>query len=79
MAKQETPQHILIPKHKKVSEKEKNEVLSRFNITVNELPSIKMSDPALRGLDVEPGDVIRIERESPTAGNTVFYRGVING
>jgi DNA-directed RNA polymerase subunit H len=76
MAKQETRQHILIPKHKKLSEKEKKTVLDNYHITVNELPSINKADPALAGMDVEVGDVIKIERESPTAGSTVFYRGV---
>jgi DNA-directed RNA polymerase subunit H len=78
MAKQEARQHILIPKHKKLSEKEKAEVLERFHITINELPSIHKSDPALVGMDVEVGDVIMIERKSHTAGKAVFYRGVVS-
>jgi DNA-directed RNA polymerase subunit H len=77
MAK-EARQHILIPKHKKLSEKEANEVLERYHITVNELPAIHKNDPALAGIDVEIGDVIMIERKSPTAGTTVFYRGVVS-
>ncbi len=76
MPKREAIQHALIPKHKKLSEKDKKELLDKYKITVNELPSIKKSDPALTGMDAEPGDVIKIERESPTAGSTVFYRGV---
>jgi DNA-directed RNA polymerase subunit H len=72
-------QHILIPKHKKLSEKEKKDVLERYHVTFNELPSIHESDPALRDVDVEAGDVVKIERTSPTAGKTVFYRGVIDG
>lgn len=76
MAKKEAIKHVLIPKHKKVSEKEKKEVLEKYGITMNELPAIRKSDPALIDMDVEPGDVIRIERDSPTAGKTVFYRGV---
>ena len=71
-------QHVLIPKHKKVSDKEKKDILDKYKITVNELPSISKKDPALAGMDVEAGDVIRIERRSPTAGDTVFYRGVVD-
>ena len=78
MAKQEAKQHILIPKHKKLSEKEKNSLLEKYQITFNELPAIMKNDPALRGMDVNIGDVIMIERDSPTAGKTVFYRGVVN-
>jgi len=72
-------QHVLIPKFKKISEKEKKELLETYKITVNELPSIKKSDPMLAESDVQPDDVIRIERESPTSGNIVFFRGVIDG
>jgi len=77
MAK-EARQHILIPKHKKLSDKEKNEVLERHHITINELPAIHKNDPALAGMDVEIGDVIMIERKSPTCGKTIFYRGVVS-
>ncbi|HII72561.1 TPA: DNA-directed RNA polymerase subunit H [Candidatus Woesearchaeota archaeon] len=78
MAK-EAIKHALIPKHTKLSDKEKEKVLEEYQITVNELPSILLSDAALRGLDAQEGDVIKIERESPTAGTATFYRGVING
>ncbi|MBW2972698.1 DNA-directed RNA polymerase subunit H [Candidatus Woesearchaeota archaeon] len=71
-------QHVLIPKHKKLSDKEKKDVLEIYKITVNELPSIHKDDPALAGIDVQQGDVIKIERDSPTAGKTVFYRGVLD-
>ena len=77
MAK-EARQHILIPKHEKLSEKEANEVLEKYKITINELPAIQKNDPALAGMSVEVGDVIMIERKSPTAGKTVFYRGVVS-
>lgn len=78
MAKKEAIKHVLIPEHKKVSEKEKKDILYKYGITLNELPAIHKSDPALAGMDVEPGDVIKIERDSSTAGKTVFYRGVID-
>ncbi|MFH1668574.1 MAG: DNA-directed RNA polymerase subunit H [Candidatus Woesearchaeota archaeon] len=77
MSKQ-TMQHTLIPKHKKISEKEKTALLDQYKITVNELPSITKTDVALAGIEVEVGDVIRIDRNSPTAGQTVFYRGVVD-
>ncbi|MBN1544162.1 DNA-directed RNA polymerase subunit H [Candidatus Woesearchaeota archaeon] len=71
-------QHVLIPKHKKLSEKEKKDLLEEYKITINELPSILKSDPALAGMDLEAGDIVKIERNSPTAGKTIFYRGVAN-
>lgn len=68
--------HVLIPKHSKVSEKEKKELFEKYHINVTHLPRINLSDPVLFGLGVKPGDVVKIERPSPTAKNTVFYRGV---
>ena len=70
--------HMLIPKHIKMSEKEKEELLKKYNISIKELPKIKIDDPAIAGLNVKEGDVIKIIRQSPTAGETEFYRGVVS-
>jgi len=79
MAKKKTKIiHDLVPEHIKLSEEEKKSVMDDYEITLRELPKIKKSDPALRHLDVEQDDVIKIVRDSPTAGQTVFYRGVID-
>lgn len=69
--------HYLVPKHTKLSEKEKKELLEKYRITVKELPRIKKSDPAIEHLSPEIGDIIKIVHRSPTAGETVFYRGVV--
>lgn len=71
-------QHVLVPEHLKVSEKEKEEILKTYNITIKELPKIFSDDPAIRHLEVKENDVIKVIRVSPTGGKTVFYRGVIN-
>lgn len=70
--------HILAPIHKKISELEKKKILEKYNITFKELPNILTDDPSISDLDVKEGDVIKIIRKSPTAGETFFYRGVIN-
>jgi len=70
--------HVLIPKHAKLGEKEKKELLETYNITLKELPKIMKDDPAIAHLDVKPGDIIKIIRDSPTAGKSVFYRVVTN-
>ena len=36
--------HILIPRHIKLSEKEKKELLEKYNITLAELPRIMKKD-----------------------------------
>ncbi len=69
----------LVPKHTILGEKEKNELLKRYGITLKELPRILESDPMAKLLDAKPGDVIKIERESPVAGKSVYYRVVVKG
>lgn len=71
-------QHVLVPKHVKLTEKEKKEVLAQFNVSIHQLPRILITDPALRRLDVKLGDVIKVVKKSPTAGEVVYYRGVIS-
>ena len=71
--------HILVPKHSKVSDSEKEALLNKFNINSKELPKITKDDPALAKLSVKPGDIIKIERPSKTAGTAVYYRVVIDG
>jgi len=77
MAKSDQLQHELIPEHSKVSEKEAKELLKKYNITIREIPKILVTDPAIAHLDVKEGDIIKIKRNSRTAGETVFFRGVV--
>jgi DNA-directed RNA polymerase subunit H len=78
--KKSTPisQHTLVPTHEKISQKEVEELYAKHNIGFNELPKILISDAALAGLELKGGDIVKITRISPTAGISVFYRGVIN-
>ena len=70
--------HILTPKHLKASEKEKAQLLEKYHVTSKELPKIMKTDASLRELEAKPGDVIRIVRKSQTAGESVFYRVVVD-
>ena len=70
--------HVLVPTHLKLTQKEKQELFEKYNISLKELPKISKRDPAIRHLDVEDGDIIKIVRISPTAGEAIFYRGVID-
>lgn len=76
MAKFKIADHILVPTHTALSVKEKEELLEKYNCTVQELPKILVSDAALAGLKVKPGDVVKIERKSVSAGKANFYRRV---
>ncbi len=81
MAKKQTTEvitHILVPEHILLNEKEKNAILEKYNVTLSELPKIFVTDVAIVPLGVKPGDVIKIVKKSQTAGETVYYRGVIS-
>ncbi len=73
-----TDKHILIPKHSKLSDKQKEKVLEEYDISLRELPKISKTDPALSSLSAKPGNVIKITRTSLTAGEAVFYRVVVD-
>lgn len=72
-------EHIWVPQHKKLSKEEKEALLQKYQITVKELPRISKNDPAVSGLNAEPGDVIKITRNSQTAGKATYYRAVSHG
>lgn len=72
----EIENHELVPEHRKMEEDEINELLEEFNIDKSDLPELTTDDAMTKRIDVEPGDVIEITRESPTAGETTYYRRV---
>ena len=71
--------HRLVPEHILLSEGEVKNLLNKYRIKPYQLPKIKSSDPVVRTIKAKPGDVIKIIRESPTAGEAVAYRYVIEG
>ncbi|MBW2989919.1 DNA-directed RNA polymerase subunit H [Candidatus Woesearchaeota archaeon] len=70
--------HILVPEHSKLNEKEKGALLKKYSITLKELPRIMKNDPAIATLGAKEGDIIKITRKSPTAGESIFYRCISN-
>ncbi len=72
-------QHILVPEHSKLTQAEADALLSKHNISLHQLPKILKSDAAIKHLNAEVGEVIKIVRPSVTAGTTEFFRMVING
>ncbi len=70
-------EHELVPEHHLVDEERLEEILDEYNIERTDLPKIKRLDPALRDVDAEAGDVIRIERDSRTTDTAIVYRLVI--
>jgi DNA-directed RNA polymerase subunit H len=68
------PDHVYVPKHEIMTKKEAEEVLKKFNCKPTEMPLIFSNDPAIIGLGVKPGDMIKITRNSSTAGESIYYR-----
>ena len=70
--------HDLIPKHSKITDKEKKQLIEKYSISsLKEFPKILKNDPGLQGLNVKVGDIIKITRHSPT-GESTYYRVVIS-
>ncbi|MBR9676678.1 DNA-directed RNA polymerase subunit H [Candidatus Woesearchaeota archaeon] len=76
MPKVDPTKHILVPKHSKLSEAEQKKLFDKHNINFNDLPIILASDPAITHLKLVKGDVVKIDRDSPTAGKSEYFRGV---
>lgn len=69
--------HQLVCKHSKVADTEKESLLQKYDITQHDLPKIMSHDPAIKHLSAKAGDIVKIERESKTAGKSAYYREVI--
>jgi DNA-directed RNA polymerase subunit H len=71
--------HVYQPKHEILSKEEAEAVFKKFNSKPSQLPYIMSSDKGIQDLDAQPGDVIKITRKSSTAGESVYYRYVVEG
>ena len=70
-------QHKIVPKQEILSEEEKNELLTKFKVQPYQLPQISSVDPTVKAIGATPGDVLRITRRSPTAGEHIAFRYVV--
>lgn len=66
--------HVLQPKHTKLKPEEVKKLLEKYNLSVSQLPKIKLSDPAVPE-GCERGDVLKIERKEEDKVH-VYYRAV---
>jgi DNA-directed RNA polymerase subunit H len=71
--------HIYQPKHEILPKEQGEDVLRKYNTKPNQLPYILRSDKGIDDLDPRPGDIIKITRKSPTSGESVYYRYVVEG
>ncbi len=81
-SKKKTPnilEHEWVPEHEVLSPEEALKVLKELGVKPIQLPWIRASDPVARAIGARPGDIIRIKRKSPTAGEIIVYRYVVVG
>ena len=71
------PNHIDVTKHEIMTRKEAEEVLEKYHCKATDLPLIFVTDPAIIGIGVKPGDMIKVTRKSATAGESFYYRYVV--
>ena len=69
--------HELVPKHEVLEKEEVQIVLARYGITADQLPKIFEGDPVSKAIGAKKGNILRITRTSPTAGESIYYRVVI--
>jgi len=66
--------HMLVPTHEIMTEDEIADEFSDVEYDFKNLPKIRSNDPVVKAIDAKPGDILRITRESQTAGVFVTYR-----
>ena len=76
-AKKSILDHVLVPKCRVLTEKEVTEILKCYGIKKSQLPRILETDPIVVELGAKKGDVIEFIRNSPVAGESVYYRVVV--
>lgn len=80
--------HEYVPEHEVITAEEVEELLATYNVRINQLPRIRISDPAIEVLnetalakgaeEIKPKDVVKITRSSHSAGFSVSYRVVVS-
>ncbi len=70
-------EHSLVPKHELLSKTETEKLLTQFGLDFDKLPQISQEDPMSQELKANVGNVIRITRNSPVAGESLYYRRVV--
>jgi DNA-directed RNA polymerase subunit H len=71
----QSSEHILQPKHTLLKQEEAEKIILKYNVSIIQMPKIKITDPALpKGANV--GDLVKVERKDEE-GTHVYYRAVV--
>jgi DNA-directed RNA polymerase, subunit H, RpoH/RPB5 len=82
MSKFNVLEHEIVPEHHLVPVEEEEIVLTRLNVTKDDLPKISINDPTIKALEeihgpLATGRIVKIVRKSPTAGYYEYYRVIV--
>ena len=70
----------LVPDHTIISDERKKELAQEYNIiSESQWPEISRFDPTALAIGLRPGQVTEINRKSPTALETKYYRLCVSG
>lgn len=68
-------EHVFVPRHEKVPSEEVPALLKQLRAKSSHLPIIRFhTDMQARCLGLLPGDIVKITRPSPSAGEYIVYR-----
>lgn len=67
-------EHMLVPKHEIMTDSEIEDLRNSVDYDIENLPRIKKDDPIVKAIDAKEDNILRITRESETAGTFVTYR-----
>ena len=70
-------QNELVPKHEIMKKTEVDKLLKEYGLRADQFPKILEDDSAAKAIGAKKGQVLRITRESFTAGESIYYRTVI--
>lgn len=70
-------EHVMVPEHHIMTREEVENLLLKYNISYDQLPKIYHDDPAVKTVGGNVNDVIRIVRNSQTAGRAESFRMVV--
>jgi DNA-directed RNA polymerase subunit H (RpoH/RPB5) len=66
--------HQFVPKHRVLSPQETQDLLSKYNCTIKNIPTIKRDDPQAKYIGLRLKQICEITRENITSGTTITYR-----